>query len=550
MVIRDKYRIEEKIGAGGMATVYRARHLAFNEERALKVVKTQLAEDEGFLKRFRTEAVVARRLQHPNAVRVDDLDTTEDGRPFMVMEFVDGRNLRQAIAQEGPFSAERAISITRQVALAIDAAHQLGITHRDIKPDNILLIRLSQGGDLVKVLDFGIAKIRDGAMDVGAGYTSTRTGMIVGTPQYISPEQAMGKRGEQIDGRADIYSLGIVVYEMLTGQLPFDSDTPMGMVLHHIQTVPQPPDRLRPDLNIPGRLSALLMKALEKEPLRRFQTAREMVYALDDFTNLSTSGARPANKPQISKPQPLSEVASGLPRALAHEQESARSRVKPSPSKLALVSVAILVLLTVGGITVFRLLSRDRQPPAPGTEVRPQIDSAPKVPPTAVATRGGNEDEMILLAVKKILVSTSRGKESLIDVSVKDGVVILTGKANKTDATMVGEVAGAIPGVVQVQNQIQSEVAAHPETRTRPTAIPVAAPPASTVKQQAEHVRQLVAEGNQKLETGDYESAISSFRSALSLDPNNVAAQSGLDHASKAQQTEKDILQKREQNRN
>ena len=157
---------------------------------------------------------------------------------------------------------------------------------------------------------------------------------------------------------------------------------------------------------------------------------------------------------------------------------------------------------------------------------------------------------MILLAVKKILVSTSRGKESLIDVSVKDGVVILTGKANKTDATMVGEVAGAIPGVVQVQNQIQSEVAAHPETRTRPTAIPVAAPPASTVKQQAEHVRQLVAEGNQKLETGDYESAISSFRSALSLDPNNVAAQSGLDHASKAQQTEKDILQKREQNRN
>src|SRR3954447_26541304 len=194
MVIRDKYQILRRIGAGGMATVYEAKHLAFNEIRALKVVNSRLAEDEAFLKRFRSEAVVTRKLQHPNAVRVDDFDTTEDGRPYIVMEYVEGMDLRHAIEKSGPFSIARTLNIGKQVASALAAAHKLGITHRDIKPDNILLIRQPDGTDEVKVLDFGIAKIRD-TSDMGTGYTTTKTGVVVGTPQYMSPEQAMGEIG-------------------------------------------------------------------------------------------------------------------------------------------------------------------------------------------------------------------------------------------------------------------------------------------------------------------------------------------------------------------
>ncbi|HSA93861.1 MAG TPA: serine/threonine-protein kinase, partial [Terriglobales bacterium] len=281
MVIRGKYEIVEKIGAGGMGSVYRAKHLAFNEVRAIKVVSSRLLEDESLLRRFKTEAIVTRKLQHPNAVRVDDLDTTDDGRPFIVMEFVQGRDLRKVIEQEGPMPAGRALGIIRQVCAALDAAHALGITHRDIKPDNILLVKQPDGSETVKVLDFGIAKVREGAMDVGAGYTATKTGMVVGTPQYLSPEQALGKSGDAIDGRSDLYSLGIVLYEMLTGQLPFESDTPMGLLLHHIQTVPRAPHEVRPDLGISPGLSAVLMRALEKNRDLRFQTAGEMLRALE-----------------------------------------------------------------------------------------------------------------------------------------------------------------------------------------------------------------------------------------------------------------------------
>src|SRR4051812_41210931 len=160
MVLREKYLILGKLGEGGMAAVYRARHLAFNEIRAIKIVNSELSANPAFLKRFKSEAVITRKLQHPNAVRVDDLDSTEDGRPFIVMELVEGQNLRQTIAQHGPLAVERALDIAQQVASELSAAHKLGIVHRDIKPDNIVLLRDENGRDLAKVLDFGIAKVQ------------------------------------------------------------------------------------------------------------------------------------------------------------------------------------------------------------------------------------------------------------------------------------------------------------------------------------------------------------------------------------------------------
>src|SRR6516164_4884831 len=201
-VIRGKYRILAKIGQGGMGTVYKGLHLRFQELRALKVMSPELMSDQAFVKRFEHEAVFARRLQHPNAVRVEDIDETEDGLPFIVMEYIEGRSLKSCIENESPFSISRVCAIIKQVASALDAAHGLGIIHRDVKPENIILLE-GPNGELAKVLDFGVAKISDRARDT-ASLSLTLTGTRLGTPSYMSPEQALAKRGDALDGRSDI----------------------------------------------------------------------------------------------------------------------------------------------------------------------------------------------------------------------------------------------------------------------------------------------------------------------------------------------------------
>ncbi len=276
-VIRGKYQILEKIGAGGMGVVYKARHLRFDEVCALKLVSSSLAQDPVFLQRFNTEALMMRRLDHPHALRVNDIDETEDGTPFIVMEYVEGDNLAHLLRDGRTLEPERAARITLQVCEALAAAHRLGIIHRDIKPANILLARAADGGDHVKVFDFGIAKVKEGS-PLGGGASLTQTGMLVGTPAYMSPEQCQGARGDQLDGRTDLYSVGIVLYEMLTGAVPFSAKTPVALLLAHMQERPRDPRRVRPDL--PRPLVDVVFRALEKDPAQRFQSAEEMRDAL------------------------------------------------------------------------------------------------------------------------------------------------------------------------------------------------------------------------------------------------------------------------------
>jgi serine/threonine protein kinase len=279
MLIRSKYRILSKVAQGGMGAVYKARHVMFEELLALKVMNADLVRDDVFVKRFKQEAVIARKLDHPNAVRVHDIDEAEDGRPFIVMEYIQGVSLKRVMQQEGRLLPARACSIAAQIAGALDAAHRIGMVHRDVKPANVVLVA-STGGERAKVLDFGIAKVKETRLATVPGLTLTETGMVVGTPQYMSPEQASGKRGDEVDGRSDIYSLGVLIYQMLTGELPFRSDTTMGLLMAHINSPPRPILGTWPDLQIPARLAQLVMKCLEKKPDMRPQSGAALMQQL------------------------------------------------------------------------------------------------------------------------------------------------------------------------------------------------------------------------------------------------------------------------------
>lgn len=287
-VVRGKYRILSRVGQGGMGSVYKAVHLGFQELRALKVLNRELMNDPRFPKRFKQEAFTARKLVHPNVVRVEDIDESDDGQPFIAMELVEGENLGYVIEKEGALQLQRTCTIVKQIASALDFAHQLGVIHRDIKPHNIALVggqSQSQNGyprtngEQVKVLDFGIAKVRETYAETKPG-TLTQTGLIVGTPQYMSPEQAKGRRGDDLDGRSDIYSLGVVMYQMLTGGLPFDATTTVEMLVAHLQGSPRPLHMIRPDLQIPDSIAEVVMKCLEKNRELRPPTGSALIQAI------------------------------------------------------------------------------------------------------------------------------------------------------------------------------------------------------------------------------------------------------------------------------
>ncbi len=264
-----RYRILSRVGEGGMAEVYRARDSVLNRIVAIKVLRPQFASDEEFVERFRREAQAAASLSHPNIVSIYDVGQDGD-RYYIVMEYVSGRSLKDLIREQGPLSPDRAAWIASQILAALDHAHKNNIVHRDIKPHNILVTPEGR----VKVTDFGIAR---------ATSTSalTETGTIIGTVNYFSPEQA---RGEAAGVGSDIYSLGVVLYEMLTGRVPFRGDTPIAIALQHLQNTAIPPSELSP--RVPRDLDRVVMKALEKDPSRRYQHARDMMRALERYASI------------------------------------------------------------------------------------------------------------------------------------------------------------------------------------------------------------------------------------------------------------------------
>jgi serine/threonine-protein kinase len=271
-LLDDKYRLDEKIGEGGTGEVYRATHVHMDSTVAVKILHPSLASDQTALERFRREARAAAQIRHANAVAVTDFGVTRDTRiAYLVMEFLEGEDLRERINRRRQLGIEEVLSVVEQTCEAVHMAHTKGIIHRDLKPDNIWLLKEPDGSDRVKVLDFGIAKLKT----YGAG-NLTEKGLIIGTPNYMSPEQC---RGEELDARSDIYSLGVIIYEMLTGDCPFYADTPVAVVLKHANEMPRPPRELRAD--IPPEIEAVIMRALAKRREDRQGSALQLANELE-----------------------------------------------------------------------------------------------------------------------------------------------------------------------------------------------------------------------------------------------------------------------------
>jgi tRNA A-37 threonylcarbamoyl transferase component Bud32 len=278
------YHVLDLISVGGMGRVYRAEQSVLGRTVAVKVIHPHLLADENSALRFMTEARAASQLNHPNSVSVFDFGRTDDGQPYIVMEFLRGKDLARVAYEEGPLPFPRVVEVLRQVLAALGEAHDLGIIHRDMKPENVILETLRRGGDFVKVVDFGLAKLKAEAHAPSV----TSPGIVCGTPDYMAPEQG---RGDAIDGRSDLYAVGVMLFQLLTGQLPFEADSPTQVVMMHLSIPVPDPRQIAPEREIPAPLVDVCFKALAKASSERYQDALEFSDALKDALKVAENAA-------------------------------------------------------------------------------------------------------------------------------------------------------------------------------------------------------------------------------------------------------------------
>ena len=333
-----RYVVEGILGQGGMGLVYRARHAMLGKALAIKVLKPEVSRDEGVIARFRREAQSASAIGSPHICDVSDFGTLPDGSTYFVMEFLDGPPLTKVMELERPMSVARIVRVGQQLADALGAAHERGIIHRDLKPDNVHLVRHGSRDDFVKVLDFGIAKVGN-----AADKKLTQAGQVFGTPHYMSPEQCSGR---EVDHRTDIYAIGVMLYEMATGQVPFDADNLMGVLTKHVYENPIPPRELPPPVNVPAGLEAIILKALAKQPEHRYQSMAELRADLD----VVAQGGTP--KAVMEAIETASMMGAAPPPGYAPPiaMGVANVQVEEPKSKTGLmIALAVIALLVLGG---------------------------------------------------------------------------------------------------------------------------------------------------------------------------------------------------------
>ncbi len=338
-VVAERYHVVKKLGEGGMGQVYLAEHVKMGRRSAIKVMNPSMTHDPDAVARFNREAANASRITHPNVCAVYDFGETPDGLIYLAMEFIEGEPLTDLIAREGALKVGRAVKIFQQTADALQAAHDLGIVHRDLKPDNIMLAKGRDGSDVVKVVDFGIAKAVGGDE---AGQKVTKTGLVVGTPEFMSPEQLSG---DKLDGRSDLYSLALVLYRMLTGKLPFEATSVQETMIKRLTDEPTKLALARPDLAFPPKLQGVLDRALARTPNERYQSVSE--FAADVGKAIGATAAAPAmdteGRTQVIGAAEKTKIAEAVPATRV------AAAGKEKKSLMVPVAVGIAVVALGGG---------------------------------------------------------------------------------------------------------------------------------------------------------------------------------------------------------
>ncbi len=410
MVLADRYRVIRLMGEGGMGQVYEAQHVNINKRFAIKLLRPEIVSNPEAVARFRQEAWSASSIGHENIIEIDDFATLPSGAVYLAMEFLRGKALSERMRTPPPMRVDEALDVLLQVCRGLDAAHQKGIVHRDMKPENVFLAE-KHNRVIVKILDFGIAKV-SGAE---GSQSLTRTGTIFGTPHYMSPEQALGRA---LDHRSDIYSVGVIMYEAFTGRVPFEAESFMGILTKHITVQPTPPRQAAPDREIPDEMEAVILKAMTKEAADRYQSMAEVIADLTRVAEVlaphvltlpsgsisaqissampaTSSGARPATTPSgASAVASMDSSSQGLrrPSQGVHPSGGVAPAALPPTGQGAPISDAELdvvrpkrrglvigLLVAVAGIGVGAFLIFGRKDPQP---IAPPVDT-----PTAQGTK-------------------------------------------------------------------------------------------------------------------------------------------------------------------
>ena len=465
--IAGKFAIESAIGGGAMGAVYKARQIALDKSVAIKVMHRELWTDATYVARFLREAKAASRIDHPASVRVIDFGEEPDGLLYLAMELLEGRDLYTLLREEGPLPRDRVGDILLQVLAAMAVAHEMGVVHRDIKPENIMIQRGTDDEgrprDLVKACDFGVAKITDhrGEKSV-TGPAITTEGLVVGTPEYMSPEQG---RGEVLDARSDLYSVGIILYQMLAGRVPFDAESALGIVLKHVTEDPVPPSRLRPEAD--AALEAVCLRAIQKKKEDRYQTAREMrsdlKIALDPNAAVSTLNRRPISLAEAGEivaaapsqpavvaarePTPNVSAVATADTAVAFDSSAIRALAPSSPPisesppaldakvlkpRWAGLAIGLVLLVGAGGIVAMRF--RDAARTDGATSATASASAAPSATtPSFTAPTAASVD----VVPSAVAVRDSRGTK-VVHANGRSSATPLAGSASAAPSASVG----------------------------------------------------------------------------------------------------------------
>jgi eukaryotic-like serine/threonine-protein kinase len=381
-VLADRYRVLKKLGEGGMGSVYLAEHTTINKKLAIKVLSHEYSHKQDLVDRFLQEARAASMIDQENVVEINDFGSTPTGSVFFVMEYLAGEDLSDTIKTVGPMPWARVKPIMLQICAALEAAHAAGIIHRDMKPENCFRISRRGNEDFIKVLDFGIAKVTSDEGD--GGRALTRTGMIFGTPEYMSPEQA---KGERVDHRVDVYAVGVILYELLTGRVPFTADTFMGILTQHMFEAPPAPSTVVPTAGILPEAEAIILKALQKDREYRFQSMAELAEAIRAVG--TGSAAVDVVQENVALPSTGQiHYSTGAP--VVHDDD-----LRPPRSRAGLFvggAVAAVVLAVGGFLAVGQLSSADEGPDVPDVPEVPEVIEAPEVV-EAVEVDGSDEQQ-------------------------------------------------------------------------------------------------------------------------------------------------------------